>query len=510
MILQNRLTVTGLILAFHLLLFSESVTAFPHKEQGKAHFSHKNYEKAKDVFLQIVQRYPGDGESWLYLAYIMENSEKPEPEKAIEYYKKALEAGSLSRKLVKIPLWKLIIYHQNRNESANTYYYAKLFLKYFPYTPSVQKILNEITAQKMWTMNKDAESSFNNGLKALQGNEYQKALAFFQDAYSRDGGFTAAKQKAAEILYAQRRFSEAESLFAEVIRVAPFQGHARFYLGAIQEKQGNCDAALQNLQEANRMLQDEKEFIQFHIPLHTSRCMIRMKNYDQAFAQLQPLLKRQPNHFDLNLLMGLVEQNRNKLDSAIYYFRQAASIKPNTEAVSRLYYLSLQKKNRESQISYALSLYHLLLKTPNSAETSLEKIPQRYHQPIADVIIYYSSQGKYSAIHSTWIRSIIQDSFQATIQELRQFYPRGPYLILAGYMFHQKDDNACIQLLSKEESAESHYLRAITFVRMDNQPMALQHLQNAITIEPSMRQRALKDPFFKSIREVEAFQKIIQ
>lgn len=507
--MKTAVPTLSLILFLITLYPLENVYPYAYKEQGKAYFSRKNYNKAKEIFSKIVKSDPGDGESWLYLAYITES--EGDKKQSIEFYKKAVESGRLARKLLKIPLWKLIIYHRNQKQMANTYYYAELYLKYFPYERSVKKIKNKISAEKMWTLDPQAESSYVQGLEELKEKKFTEALASFEKAYSRDSEFMAAKYKAAEILYARKDFAQALRLFEEISRKAPFNGFAHYYVAVLQEKYSNCSAAFEAVDLARKNIQKNSLILNYELPYIESRCYIKEKKYDQAMVHLKNLLRRYPEKLNLWLLAGLVEQNREHTESSIYYFQKAAQLQKNPEAYFRLYLLH-EKKKRERQLHYAMNLSSLLLDVnQNNSGNYFEKIPERYNAALVDNLLSALERGRYETINTEFISYIHKNlyKFSQILQDMKKKYPRGPYLHLASWYYRKKDYDNTIQYLQNENSAESYYLLSITYIAKKEEGQALQMLAKAIEKDGSYIDIAKKSSYFKDVSDKEKIESIL-
>lgn len=498
--MNNKKKAIVFILLFLNLVIISSAYSISYKSRAKKYFSRKQYDKANELFLKISESHPHDGETWFYLAYIAE--QKKDHELAISYYKKSLEAKNVKKELYKIILWKLIIYHKQKQEFAQTYQYAKLFLSYFPRSSAVKKVINQITAIKMWTLSANAENLYFEGIKALNKGDKESATGFFQKAIIYDSQFVAPKVKLGILYMGMDYMGKAKMVFNEVIYKAPFYGIAHFYLGIILEQEGNYEEALERYKQAGKYLSSEKNFSKYQIPYRIGRCQLSLNQFDSAYKSFRTALKENRKRKKIYLLLGITQGEREKLNSASRYFKKAIRLGATTEAYYRLYKIAYLKKNKKQQVYWSKKLAGELSKTYSSEDKDmleLSKIPDRFWPPYA-VSLFSNDNSR--QITLPILNQFLEINFpwkHETLEFFPEINPSDIYYLIGKSYFHKNELGNALSNLARSELPEASYLAAKIFAAQKSWDQSMDNLEKTFQRDRDYIKRSMKEAVFSPI-----------
>ena len=123
---------------------------------------------------------------------------------------------------------------------------------------------------------------------------------------------------------------EAMQEYQEVIRIDPTHTRAYLNIGTLYENKREYDKALEAFVTALSHLKEPrlmKRVINL-VRLQVVRQQFMAKNYDWAIAELQDMLKLEPNKASLYLFLSTIQRRKGDFDAAIASLRQAIALDP--------------------------------------------------------------------------------------------------------------------------------------------------------------------------------------
>jgi len=164
----------------------------------------------------------------------------------------------------------------------------------------------------------------------------------------------------AGVLRKQERFDEAEESYRKALEVDPSFSSARIELAKMLVSQNRTDDAINILREGSSTTRDKKI-----LPPHVSKILSDLARFDEARAELAPLLKEYPNDPDLLIAMGFIETRAGNAAAGINYWQRALKIDPGPTRANVRYNLAMALLG-QNQIEEAIThLQHLVDNHPD-------------------------------------------------------------------------------------------------------------------------------------------------
>ena len=166
--------------------------------------------------------------------------------------------------------------------------------------------------------------------------------------------------------YDKGDFSEAESIFSQVVQIDPNDAVAYYNLGIVLDYQGKLDDAASSLQRAIQLdPNDAKAYYSLGIVLG------RQGKLDDAVASYQQAIQLNPSHYRAYNNLGNALSDQRKLEEAIASYQQAIQLNPNdAEAYNNLG----NALRRQGKLEEAITSHQKALSLPN-----LESQPSSTH-----------------------------------------------------------------------------------------------------------------------------------
>ena len=152
--------------------------------------------------------------------------------------------------------------------------------------------------------------------------------------------------KQAQEAFKKGRYSEAETLFQQVIDQDPNYGNAVFNLGITQARLGKCRQALANLERAENLQYQPEGKVELTYLYAKAFCYEQLKQYDKAVEPYERLAEIAPQQFTLYL--GNVYIRLKQYDKAKKAFEKFLRYSPNAPEAPQVRKVLEKIKQQES------------------------------------------------------------------------------------------------------------------------------------------------------------------
>jgi len=138
------------------------------------------------------------------------------------------------------------------------------------------------------------------GIALTESGQVKAANARFQEAIALDPHFYPARKNLAINEFDQRRFTEAEAQFNQVLQAAPADPIAQVYLGEINFEKKDCSTALKHYEKGRSRIAQKSAWV-----MHDAQCHIALNDPAEAVAVLKLLPQNDADgRFQAGLLLG--------------------------------------------------------------------------------------------------------------------------------------------------------------------------------------------------------------
>ena len=132
----------------------------------------------------------------------------------------------------------------------------------------------------------------------------------------------------------EQRWSEAFSMYSEIIKYEPNNALAHYRLGTISEKLGAIDSAVRSYQEALRLdpnLSDARKALEGYYV--NQGVMLRRNNQlDDAVRMFQQAITLNPSSANAHFELGQVFEQRGQTNEALAEYQEAIKVDPDKSA----------------------------------------------------------------------------------------------------------------------------------------------------------------------------------
>ncbi|HBB30302.1 MAG TPA: hypothetical protein DC064_00225, partial [Cyanobacteria bacterium UBA9273] len=256
---------------------------------------------------------------------------------------------------------------------------------------------------------------------------------------------------------------------------------------------------------------------------HQGNQLQKAQHYEDAIAAYDQALKLNPNYCEAWYERGLTLEKLNQFEEAIASYQQTVQIKPD---FYQAWYQQGVVFNQLQQYQEALAAYDRVLEIrPDDCNTWFVRglMLEAWQNPEAAIASYDKAIEiepnfygfwffRGNALNSCQSYQDAIDSYERAIQ-LKPDYVEAWHNRSHSLYQLQRYEEAITSydrvLEIQPESANSWYNRACCRALQGNLALALQTLQQAISLEPDFRDYAKTDSDFDAIREEPLFQKLI-
>jgi tetratricopeptide (TPR) repeat protein len=172
--------------------------------------------------------------------------------------------------------------------------------------------------------NPDCSLALNNlGLRLLQRQQFDEAIACFKKALEVAGDSGLAHYNLASALAARGNFEEAIPHYRKALQVRPDYAEAHHQLGLALAGLGNLEGAMDSFRKALKLDPNQAKA---HYNLGAA--LARRGRVDEAIAQYRQTVQIEPDFAKAHKSLGAALASRGRLDEATAHYRQALTIDP--------------------------------------------------------------------------------------------------------------------------------------------------------------------------------------
>jgi len=348
---------------FIILCFYSNAHAGSYHSMGRAAYVHKNYEKAREMFLKDIEKNE-TGDSYYFLGEIEKNDKNYDL--AITYFQGATERRTTRKYLVNA-YWNLIILHEEKGDYGSVVKYCRQ-MWHKTGDSSARKKIESLTNKLLWTNNEEAISRYNSGMDSLKKGNRDEAMRFFREALSFDSSFLAPRFELGMAAYNSGNDSDALYYLQPITERIPYYTEVQLIVANINFNNRNYYRAAVNYSSII-----EYGFSDSHTEsdarLKRGICYYNTGDLDRAeedIASVAESIRKDPEPL---IILSAIYIKKKKLDEALKVLARAESISPDDPVV--LYQIGSIYYFREDwkYLSYFDRLHDITLKK-NSDEYS--------------------------------------------------------------------------------------------------------------------------------------------
>lgn len=148
----------------------------------------------------------------------------------------------------------------------------------------------------------------------------------------------------------EQRWSEAFSMYSEILKFEPHNALAHYRLGAVSEKLGAIDNAVRSYQEALRLNPGQSEARQALEGYYVNQgVMFRRNNQlEESVGMFQQAISLNPSSANAHFELGQVLEQRGQANEAMAEYQEAIKVDPDKSAAhTRLAALYAEQRQNE-------------------------------------------------------------------------------------------------------------------------------------------------------------------
>ena len=248
-------------------------------------------------------------------------------------------------------------------------------------------------------LSQDIDQLYQQGNTAQSRGNFTEAESIFRQIINIDPNDAGAYNNLGNALYDQGKLEEAISSYAKAIELNPNFVNALVGLGNALDDQGNSEEAIANYQKAIEL--DPNYAVAYY---NLGVALERQRKLEEAIANYQKAIELDPNYANAYYNLGNAKYNQRKLEEAIANYQQAIELDPNYAIA---YYNLGNAKYDQGKLEEAIANYQQAIELdPNYAnaynnlgnakynQRKLEEAIANYQQAIEldpnDAFAYYN------------------------------------------------------------------------------------------------------------------------
>ena len=404
---------TKFTIILFLILIATSAFAGYH-EQGRAFYSYKKYDKAKEAFLKEIE-IKKHGDSYYFLGEI--EKMRGNFKEAEEYFTEATQIYT-TRKYLRNAHWNLIVLAEQKGDYGEVVKRCKAMWNALRDEGAKSKIENTIN-KLIWTDSAEAIEKYKTGDSLKQEGKTNEAIAAFKSALNIESGFLAAKFEIGMINYKNNKFSEAASYIRDVADRIPFYAEAHMVLADIEFREKNYSRAVNHYNNAIEFGFVDKE-TESNLILNRGTCYYNLKEYEKARDDIKQAIKLKGGSIGSLSLLAAIQIMLHEYEDALEALQSVNKSNPDNPVIvfqiGSLYY----KLKNDKYITYFEKLYDL--------SSGNNKLYDRYSKAFAILAEGYYIQKKYDKVMKIYnTLPAKEQSSEIKIIAARSFYRKGNY-----------------------------------------------------------------------------------
>ncbi len=337
-----------------VLAFSPRILIAGYYEQGRAYFTHKKYEKAKEMFLKATQT-TDSGDPFYFLGEIekLQGNYK----EAEDYYKSAIAKKRVSRQYLINSYWNAIVLTEQREDYPAVIKLCREMKEKTGDAGAKQKA-ESLIGKFLWTDNKDAIDKYNEGIDLKKSRKQAEALKKFQEALGLAPSFLAAKFEIGMIAFNKGELDVTTQYLGSIAARLPFYAEVQLILADIYFSKHQYGSAIEYFNNAL-----EYGFMEAAAENRTrvkrGTCYYNIKNFEAAEGDIEKALSQDASSVEALLLLSAVRIKMGKLPEALKTLQRAYSAHPKDPNVlyqiGSIYY----KENNPEYVTYFEKLFEI-------------------------------------------------------------------------------------------------------------------------------------------------------
>ncbi len=305
---------------------------------------------------------------------------------------------------------------------------------------------------------KSKEELLEEGVSNLESGNYSAALVLLNNALEKDPNFVPARYQLGKLFLETEKYDRAEKEFQKVVRQNPANLNARLDLGQVYLA---MDQPQKAIEEVNTYLSEHPADSEAYLVL--GRIYFHQREWQRSMAAFEKALEINPEGEDARLGLARVMLAQNDLEGAR---RITDAILSSGTKVKDAAYLAARIERRAGDVEAYKNAWEVVLKEDPKDPAALYQLG-----------LIALEEGDIEAV----------EDYAAS---LKRIYPKGAEgHQLEGFVLYQKDqfEPAIISLqesLRVSEHIQTHQYLGLSYFRLNNLELALNHFQKMLDLEP--------------------------
>lgn len=318
--------ITMLLIAFALLTAGQLQARY--YEQGRRHYSRKEYDQAREMFLKAAES-EGSGNARYFLGEI--EKMRGNYREAEEHFTRAITLPNISRQYLINSYWSALVMAEQRHDHESVVTICRAMWERTGDASARQRI-DTLINKLLWSNNEEAIAKYRKGIELKNRGSREAAESAFQNALSLDGSFLAPKFELGMTAYNAGALDRAAGYLEAIASRIPFYAEVQLVLADINFRKYNYRGAISRYDRAL-----EFGFIDpsadYGIRLRRGTSFYNLDDYQGAEKEIDRALAHRPGSVDALLLLSLVKIKMGKYDDAMKALKRANAVDPENPEV---------------------------------------------------------------------------------------------------------------------------------------------------------------------------------
>lgn len=315
-----------LLIAFTLLTAGQLQARY--YEQGRRHYSRKEYDKAREMFLKAAES-EGSGNAHYFLGEI--EKIRGNYREAEEHFTTAISRPNISRQYLINSYWSALVMAEQRHDHESVVVICRSMWQRTGDASARQRI-DTLINKLLWSNNEEAIAKYRKGIELKNSGGREAARNAFQGALALDGSFLAPKFELGMASYNAGDLDRAAGYLEAIASRIPFYAEVQLVLADINFRKFNYHGAIGRYDRAL-----EFGFIDpsadYDIRLKRGTSFYNLDDYQGAEKEIDQALIHRPGSVDALLLLSLVKIKMGKYDDALKVLKRANAAEPDNPEV---------------------------------------------------------------------------------------------------------------------------------------------------------------------------------
>jgi tetratricopeptide (TPR) repeat protein len=365
------------------VIFSSQVLFAGYYEKGRNYYSHKKYDRAKEMFLKAVEA-SDDGNAYYFLGEI--EKLQGNYREAEEYYLKAVSKKAITRQYLINSYWNSIVLAEQREDYQGVIKICR-DMQARTGNPGARQKIESLINKQLWTDNKEAIEKYSQGIELKKSGKTAEAVKRFRDALSEAPSFLAPKFEIGMIAYASGDLDTTMNYLSEIAVKIPYYAEVHIILAEINFGRHKYRDAIDHFDKALEYGFTDGP-AEYRARIKRGTCYYKINNFQEAEKDIEQALQFNSKSIEALLLLSAVKIKMEKYPEALKTLQKANSSHPNNPEIlyqiGSIYY----KGNDPAFASYFEKLFNLISGKKNH--------PQKYRKGFVKLAQYFYESKKYA------------------------------------------------------------------------------------------------------------------